>query len=695
MDFRIGIDVGGTFTDFLVTREGFEPQIFKTLSTPNDPSIGLLNGLSSIATEAGVSLEELASSIDTIVHGTTVTTNAVLTRSGAKTALLTTKGVRDALEMRRGIREEQYNNRYENVIPLVPRHRRIGINERLDCMGKVHTPLDLEQVKKVIEDCKNDQIDSVAICFMNSFENSEHEKQVAELIRCELPNAYLSVSSDLLPSIRFYDRVSTTVLNSYVGPKLENYLNMLQSRLKEIGFKGALHIMQSGGGIISPKVAKEKAALTLLSGPAACPVAGSEYAKEHKTDNYITIDMGGTSFDAALVRNGSVEVKNDGEIDRHRIALPMLDIVTIGAGGGSIGRIDAGGLLRMGPESAGSHPGPVCYDMGGELPTSTDADLVLGYLDPEYFAGGKIKLNLEKARDAIEKHIAKPLNINVEKAAAGMYRIVNTNMAQGVREITIKRGSDPREFLTIVAGGAGPIHSCAICRELEISKFLVPRESSIFCAAGMLMSNLQHDFVHSLISDLAKIDLNRLRSVIEGMIEKSDRLLEDEGIPKDKRQFDLKLDCRYIKQFHEVSYSVPIELVKEGDLGRIISAFHHEHLNMYGYSLEKEKTPVELINVRIRAVGITQKPQYTPDDYHGEDPGEALKNYRDIYVPEKEQFENIAVYDGHKLHYGNCIQGPALIEQKNTTLFVSASFDCICDRYGSFVVYQKGKEEKI
>ncbi len=695
MPLKIGIDVGGTFTDFLVTEDGREPQIFKVLSTPEDPAIGLVGGLAEIAASRDLSLEALAPTIETIVHGTTVTTNAALTRTGARTGLITTEGVRDALEMRRGIREEQYNNRYTNVPPLVPRYLRLPVRGRLDYAGLPLEPLQVEDVRRAIETFAGERIDAVAICFMNSFANPEHEQQAAALVRESLPDAYLTVSAELLPSIRFYDRVSTTVLNSYVGPKLSSYMDSLRARLREIGFRGILLIMQSNGGVMAPEVAREKAALTLLSGPAAGPGAGLQYVQVHERSDCITVDMGGTSFDAALVRNGKPVVVTEGEINRYRIALPMLGIVTIGAGGGSIGWIDEGGLLRMGPQSAGADPGPACYGKGGTLPACTDADLVLGYLDPAFFAGGKLPLDAGAARAAIGEHIAEPLGLDATEAAAGMYRVINTNMAQGVREITIKRGYDPREFLLVVAGGAGPLHACMICQELEIPLFIVPRESSIFCAAGMLMSDLQHDFVRSFVTDFAALDWQRLRAVIDEMMQRGELLLAEEKIAPDRRQFHLNLDCRYVKQYHEVSFPVPLPVIEQADLDHIAADFHAEHNRMYGYSLEAEGTPIELINVRLRAVGVTEKPAYARETYAGSDPAAASKGEREVYLPERESVAKVPVYDGHQTRFGHHIVGPAIVEQVNTTLFLTSAFDCVVDPYGSFAAYLKGREELV
>ncbi len=696
MAMKIGIDVGGTFTDFFLVRDGAAPQIHKTLSTPSDPSIAVIQGLKDLAATMGppMTLEEFAGEMDTIVHGTTVTTNATLTRRGAKSALLTTKGLRDALEMRRGIREEQYNNRYTNVVPLVERYLRIGVGGRLDRNGKELEPLNHDDIKEAIELYKKEGVEAVSICFMNAFANPAHEQAAAEIVRTEMPDVYLTVSTDLLPSIRFYERVSTTALNTYVGPILRHYLSQLKTRLSDICFDGILTIMQSNGGVMSPEIAIRNPAQTLLSGPAGGPGAGLIYAQAHNQNKCLTVDMGGTSFEASMAVDSPIMV-NDGDIDRHRIALPMLGIHTIGAGGGSIGWIDDGGLLRMGPQSAGADPGPVSYQKGGTLPACTDANLVLGYLNPGFFAGGKIELDMDVARNAVEEHIAKPLGLTVEEAAAGMYRIACNNMAQGVREITIKRGFDPREFPMIVAGGAGPIHSCLICNELEIPFQIVPRESSILCAVGMLMGDLKHDFVRTFVSPLKTVDWAKLGGIFDEMIAEGAAMLTEEGIPTDKHDFFIKFDCRYLKQYHEVSFVVPRELVDKGDDKAIVESFHKEHNRLYGYSLEEQDVTVEIINVRVQAVGTTDKPQILDMEKGGDDPSAAKKGERSVYIPEDQDFSTIPVYDGHQLKFGNKIPGPAMIEEVTTAIFVSSSFDCVVDKFGSFVLYKKGREDLV
>ncbi len=692
---KIGIDVGGTFTDFLLTKEDGTSEIYKVLSTPDDPSIGVMNGLNEMAKAKNVELIEFIKEVETIVHGTTVTTNAVLTYNGAKTGLLTTKGLRDALEMRRGIREEQYNNRFTNVKPLVPRYLRLPIEERLDYSGAVITPLNENNVLEGIESFKNENIKAIAICFMNSFANKEHEVAAAKLVKEHLPGAYLTVSSELLPSIRFYDRISTTVLNSYVGPILRGYLSSLTSKLKDIGFEGVLLIMQSNGGVISPEIAINTAAATLLSGPAGGPVAGIAYTSIQGYSDCITIDMGGTSFDAALIKDKTPLVTTEGEINRLRLALPMLGIVTIGAGGGSIGWIDEGGLLRMGPQSAGAKPGPVCYDLGGEQPTCTDADLILGYLDKDFFAGGKMPLNYGKAEEAIKKNIAEKLGLDVVEAAAGMYSVINVNMASGVREVSVKRGYDPREFPLVVAGGAGPVHACMIALELEIPVMVIPRESSIFCAAGMLMSDLKHDFVRTYAKKLNDVDAKTFTSLFQEMEEEGVKLLKSENIPEGRIELVYSLDMRYVKQYHEVTVVITKEESKECKLDAIAKKFHPEHDRLYGYSLEEEGTPIELINMRLSCIGQTEKPSFMEEEDHGEDASPALKGRRKVYLPNKRDFEEVEVYDGFKLKCGNKVIGPGIVEQVNTTTFISPEYNVLCDRYGSYTMYLKTREEEF
>lgn len=695
MNFKIGIDVGGTFTDFLLALEDGSSKIYKVLSTPQDPSIGTLNGLKAMASDQDLSLEKFLNGVSVIVHGTTVTTNAVLTYKGAKTALLTTKGLRDTLEMRRGIRERQYDNKFPNVEPLVARYLRLPVEERMDYKGDIIIPLNTDNVARAVDLMIREGIEAVAVCFMNAFINNQHEEAARKIIQQKLPDAYLTVSNRILPSIRFYDRISTTVLNSYVGPTLKRYLSALISKLREAKYEGILLIMQSNGGVISPELAIQKPAATLLSGPAGGPVAGVEYAAVQGYSDCITVDMGGTSFDASMVKDKVPMVTTSGEINRLRLALPMLNVVTIGAGGGSIGWIDEGGLLKMGPQSAGATPGPACYDLGGELPTCTDADLVLGYLDKDFFAGGRIPLNLKKSQDAIMKYIARPLKVDLLSAAAGMYNVINVNMAAAVREVSVKQGFDPRDFPLVVAGGAGPNHACMIGLELEIPVMIIPKESSIFCAVGMLMSDLKHDFVSTYVTVLHAADTVSFKNTFRDLQAEGAKLLKSEGIPENRISNIFALDLRYLEQYHEVNVEVTPQEIQQADFDSIANRFHHKHHALFGYSLEEEQTPVELINLRMVCIGQTQKPQFQMETEKRSDLAGALKNKRTVFLPLQKRNEKVNVYDGAKLRFGNKVIGPAIIEQVNTTTFVTPEYNLLVDKFGSYTLYMKSHAKEI
>jgi len=689
--YKLGIDVGGTFTDFFLIGNDGSSLIHKTLSTPQDSSIGFITGIKEIAQKLNLELNTFIKDIDTIVHGTTVATNALLTMNGAKTALVTTKGFRDALEMRRGIREERYNNHYKNVKPLVPRHLRFTIDERIDATGKSLIPVNTKELDKIIEQIKKEEVKAIAICFMNSYLNTEHEKIATEYLRKALPNLFISGSYEVLPSVRFYERVSTTCINAYIGVVIDKYLEALLSKLRNINFTGKLMIMQSNGGVVTPDVARKIAAVTVLSGPAAAPIAGAYYAELLGFDNCITMDMGGTSFDASLVVNRKCVTSTDGSIDRHRIALPTLDIVTIGAGGGSIGWIDKGDLLQMGPKSAGSLPGPISYNRDGIEPACTDADLILGYLDPNFFAGGKYILNKEKAVELTKNSLGKALGLDAIKTAAGMYRVINMNMAQGVRQVSVERGYDPREFLMLCAGGAGSIHAGEICRELEIPMFVVPDVASIFCAAGMLLGDLKHDYVRSYMSRFSKIEKKKFLAFYAQMKDEAIRTLTEEGISKEKIEYYPSLDLRYIGQFHEVPLEVSMKDITDFNAVSIKEAFHKEHNRKYGYELKNEGTELEIINVRLRAVGVTEKPQSLSGIKikGAESLEQALKGRRPAYIPETDSMQEVPVYNGDILFNNFKIEGPALIEQINTTIFIGASYNCETGIGGCFVVYNK------
>ncbi len=686
MSTRIGIDVGGTFTDFVCMRRGGRTTTHKELSTPADPSEAVLRGLAMLSGDEP--LARFLDNVSMIVHGTTVTTNAVLTGNTARTGLLTTRGFRDALQMRRGIREEMYDNRYHPPEPIVPRWLRLPATERVDAMGAVIAPLAAPDVKRAAEAFLDADIEAVAVCFLHAHANPRNERAAAAILRRLMPRAYLSVSSEVLPQVRFYERTSTTVLNAAVGPVFARYIGNLTARLAAARYRGPLLIMQSNGGVAEPAAVARLAAPTLLYGPAAAPEARRACMAPLHRRSFITMDMGGTSFDTALVRDGVAAVTAAGSVNRYALALPGMDIKTIGAGGGSIAWIDQGELLRMGPASAGADPGPACYGRGGTEPTCTDANLVLGYLSAGYFAGGRMPLDAAAARKALMERIARPLRLSIEAAAHGMLHVINVNMAAAIREISVQKGFDPRDFPLLCAGGAGPLHAAGIAAELGIGTIVVPRDSSLFCASGMLRTDLRHDYVRSCAQVLGNgaAGERRLRRLVREMQVAARRTLSVEGIPVARQRMAFALDLRYAGQYHEVSVEVPVKALAAADWNNVRERFHARHDRLYGYALRAEGTAVELLNVRLSASGIVHKPPVRREARQAAGCAHALKGRRPAYLPERRAFRDIPVFDGDRLGHGNRLQGPAIIESANTSTLVPSRCRAEYDALGNCVL---------
>lgn len=688
MGIRIGVDVGGTFTDFLVRDEEGSSRVYKTSTTPGDPTIGFFNGLEKAATADGQTLKEWLRRVETIVHGTTITTNAVLTGEGAVTGFVTTEGFRDVLNMRRGIKEQQFDN-HAPPPQLVPRRRIAAVRERVSSEGEVVTPLDESDIRSAAELFRGQGVEAVAVSYLWSFRNDRHERRTKEILEQELPGVYVSLSTEVLPQIRVYERHSTTVLNSYVGPVLNRYLSRLRQRLDDLGFGGTLLIMQSNGGVMSPEVAQRFASNTLLSGPAGAPQAGIHYGSVHGFRNLITVDMGGTSFDVALIRNGLPGVTTEGSIGGHRVASPILDIHTVGSGGGSIAWIDAGGLLNVGPKSAGAVPGPACYGRGGVLPTVTDANYVLGYLDS---AGDELTLDGEAAQEAIAQHVGQPLGLGTVEAAYGIYQVVNANMAAAISVASVQRGYDPREFVLVVAGGVGPLHAGAIARDLEIPLILIPRESSVFCAAGMLLSDLKHDYVHTYAREFAAVDLDAIAQIYRDIAGRAMRTLESENVSSRQVVLEYSADLRYVGQFNEVE----VPAFHDGGftpaaLEALEAAFHRRHDDLYGYSTPG--SPIEIINLRVSARGLTGKPTVERVEARGADPSEARTGSRKAWF--SGAFSETPVYDGLRLVHGNAVPGPAIVVLPTTTILVPSDFELVCDAANNYLMHRKGSDLKV
>jgi N-methylhydantoinase A len=658
MRYRVGVDVGGTFTDFLLMDALGRTAVHKELSSPADPSEAVLRGLTELARGEASNLEAFLARVSIIVHGTTVTTNAVLTGTTARTGLITTRGFRDALQMRRGIREEMYDNRYHPPAPIVPRWLRLPVTERVAADGALVTPLDAAGVEHAAQRFLGEDIEAVAVCFLHAHANAKNE------------------------------RTSTTVLNAAVGPILARYLENLTAKLAAARYRGALLIMQSNGGVAAPAAVSRLAATTLLSGPAAAPSAGLACMAQYRDKSFVTMDMGGTSFDTALVRDGEPAVSASASVNRYALALPSMEINTVGAGGGSIAWIDQGGLLRMGPASAGADPGPACYARGGVEPTCTDANLVLGYLAAEYFAGGRMRLDTGAAQRAIAGRIAKPLGLSLEQAAHGMVQVINVNMAAAIREISVQKGYDPREFPLVCAGGAGPLHAAGIAAELGIARIVVPRDSSIFCAAGMLLTDLRHDYVRSCAQTLggSAAGAGRVRRLVREMLAEARRALAREGIPPARQRMRFQLDLRYAGQYHEVTVEVSARSLDAADWTAVRERFHAQHDRLYGYALRTEGTAVELLNTRLSASGVTHKPALAREPRRAPGCARALKGKRPAYLSERKEYREISVFDADRLGHGNRLQGPAIIESANTSILVPTSWRAEYDGLGNCVL---------
>jgi N-methylhydantoinase A len=684
---RVGIDVGGTFTDVVLVDEKTGAFYYtKTPTTHYDLAEGVLKGLAEILDLTGFTIND----IDYLIHGTTIGTNAIVEGKGARVGLITTAGFEDVLEIRRVARpkEAAFDFNADNPPPLVPRYLRKGVPERINSKGAVVTPLDENSVRGAVDFFRDQNVDAIVITLLFSFLNPSHEQRVAEISREMLPQVPVSISSEICPEFREYERTCTTVMNGYLGPVIGRYMDNLTARLKRDYGEVTLHIMQSNGGTMTAEVAKNYASQLINSGPAGGAIAAAFVSRLTGNEMAVGADMGGTTFDISIIDKSLPKTTTWGGVTEYPIKLPMVDMKTIGAGGGSIAWVDEGGVLNVGPQSSGSDPGPACYGWGGTLPTVSDANLVLCRLNPHYFLGGKLPLYPDRARDVIKRHVADKMGVTVEEAAVGIIRIVNANMAKGISGNSVERGYDLREFALVTMGGAAALHAANIARELNMARVIVPPMSGNFSAVGLVVADIQHDYVRTYARKAPEIDPAHLTAVFREMEDEGLLQLSEERVPRHAFETTWSADLRYEGQSWELN--TPIERVERLDkeaIRKITEDFHRLHEQAYSYAEPDEV--VEFINLRVRVLG--KNPTLSLPKEQGGGHGDPLqcKESRRVYL-EQVGWQEIPIYERDQLPVGARIPGPSIVEERISTTLIPRGYSGHIDGYKNIIIEPEG-----
>jgi N-methylhydantoinase A len=687
---RLGVDIGGTFTDaVLMEEEGGRIHLLKLPSTPGDPSEGYLEIARRILHESSIDVDTVHYS----AHGTTVATNTIIEEKGAKIALVTTKGFRDIFEIARQIRPKLYDIFCDKPKPLVPRHLCFEVSERLNYLGEVLETLDEGTIQDVIEKLRKEKVEAVVVCLLHSYVNPDHERRVGEMISAALPSVFLSLSSNLCPEMREYFRASTTAVNALIMPVVTRYLRALEYRLSHLGIPGELRLMTSSGGIVSSSQAQLAPVRLIESGPAAGITAATYISKLAGYENLISFDMGGTTAKAGLVERGSPKIVSNYEVGSAAVAenrssgypvrTPTIDLIEIGAGGGSIAWVDSGGSMRLGPRSGGANPGPACYGKGQTQPCVTDANLVLGRIDPEYFLGGAQRLYPVLARDAV-LGVGEQVGLDLLETANGIVEIAIAKMAAAIRVISVQRGFDPAEFVLVAFGGAGPMHANAIARELSIPRVLVPMSPGVTCALGLLVSDLKHDYSHTFLTPIRGANLAAVNGLFDDFVAMGRGVLDSEYVSPEAMSFHRHLDLRYIGQSYELEIPVGNKDLENGDLEDIEAAFFREHQRTYGFATMGE--PIEIVNVKLTAKGIIERPRLKQIEFGDENPSMALKRMREVFFSEAGGLVSTSVYDRYRLLQGDAICGPAIIEEIDSTTVIHPGYTGKVDGYGNILI---------
>jgi N-methylhydantoinase A len=679
MGFRVGIDIGGTFTDAISVDDSGTTQTAKSSTTPGNLIDGATKVLDGLAGRNGMNRKEFLSQVTTIVHGTTTGTNIIHTRIGPKMGMLSTKGHRDIIQIRQVPKEEMYDWKQDFPEVLVPRYLRKEVTERIDKDGNVWTPLDEDSVREATEFMKKLKVESIVVVFLYAFLDPTHERRTREIIKEVYPEVDVTISSDVLPVIGEYERASTAIINAFISPAINKYTKQIQSFLEEEGFKGQFLYIQNNGGVETADIALEKPATLAMSGPAAGPSAAISVGKLHNEDNLLSIDMGGTSFDIAIVNDGTFLTKTESLIEGHRFSLPVIDVSAIGAGGGSLAWFDVTGTLRVGPKSAGADPGPACYGKSEE-PAITDADVVLGYIDPDYFLGGEMKIDKSLSEKAIKEKVADRLGVSIEKGAASMYRIINSVMADAVSYTFTRRGYDPRDYVICSGGAAGGVHALQIARELGIKKVFIPKYAPIYCAYGMLGVDLKHDFTRYYTIPGGLLDLERVKLLYKEMEDEGLAVLAKEGIAEENRELVRTMNVQYFGQFRGLEVEWPSGPITEASIVEGLKNFHNEHKARYGHS--DEDYPYMFTSWGLSAIGKITPVSVKAVEKGAADASGAVKAKRQAYFDEA--FIETTIYDGDKLKAGNIMEGPCIIEERMTNIVVPPGSTASVDDYGNY-----------
>lgn len=664
MTWRVGVDSGGTFTDVCLFDEASgRVEVWKVSSTPDDPSRGIAAGMA----EGMDQVAGAPSAIGYFGHGTTVATNALIQHRGVKTGLITTEGFRDLLEIGRQKRPDLYDLQIDKPPTLVARDLRLEVPERLRHDGTVEIPLDEGAFRDAVRRLRAAGVKSVAVCFLYGFIRTAHEETARRILAEEFPEAFACVSHQVAPEFREFERMSTAVVNAYLGPVMRSYIEKLADRLAGLGMKATPHLTQSNGGVIGFEQAARLPVRTVLSGPSTGVVGAQAVGRLAGFSDLITFDMGGTSTDVALLQGGVCRMASEAVVHGYPIKAPMLDIHTVGAGGGSIAYIDSGGLLKVGPRSAGAHPGPVCYGRGNVEPAVTDANVVLGTLNPTHLLGGRMAVRRDLAQAAIGR-LAEQLGMEAMATAQGIISVVTANMARAIRVISVQRGHDPRDYTLVAFGGAGPLHAARLAKELEIRRILVPRTPGILCAMGLLLTDLRADFATTRLHTLSTAALADIADAFQVLAGQAEAWFAEEGIEGPARRMIRTVDMRYAGQNYELPIALPEGAIGPATLEALAEGFAAAHQRMYGFVAEDE--PVQLVTFRVEAAGVVPKAAFAPQAEGGADASGAVIARRDVWLPEAGGFVACPVYDRERLRAGNRIVGPAIVEQMDATTVV-------------------------